>query len=137
MGELEGTLSKNRGETLPLSVERNEDLIARALKWWNTDIVPLTQSQSSAPIHVLVVGHGAFIRTLLGSLANQLHYSHTLGDIDPSKKRVSNTRITEIRIVDGRGFFHRHDDISHLTGPAIKGNADDLAEEVEFRASDI
>lgn len=100
-------------------METFEDLQARTLQWWTGTITPLVpigfeSDSSDRPLHVLAVGHGAFIRTLIMALIN---HQRGLLSVEPGTcvGQCFNTAITTIHLESpSQGTLVRYGDIAHL-----------------------
>jgi len=122
-------------------MESFDALKTRTLQWWTGTITPLIpvdpkSDTSDRPPHVLVVGHGAFIRTLMLTL---IDYEPGLLSVEPGTRvgQCFNTAVTTIHLESpSQGTLVRYGDITHIFKQApnvakdpdvrpLKENADD------------
>ena len=123
-------------------METFDALKNRTLQWWNDTITPLISiglksDSSDRPLHVLVVGHGAFIRTLILTLIDR---NPGLLSVEPGTRvgQCFNTAVTTIHLESpSQGNLVRYGDIAHMFKQApnaaqedsdvrpLKGNVDD------------
>src|SRR5882757_8971495 len=101
-------------------METFDTLQARTLQWWTGTITPLVpigleSNSSDRPLHVLVVGHGAFIRALIMTLIN--HKRGALLSVEPGTHvgQCFNTAVTTIHLESpSQGTLVRYGDIAHI-----------------------
>jgi bisphosphoglycerate-dependent phosphoglycerate mutase len=97
-------------------------LKARTLLWWTSTITPLIPIaiKSDSPdraLHVLVVGHGAFIRALILAL---MDHEQGLLSVEPGTRVAIcfNTAVTVIHLESpSKGTLIRYGDITHIIKP--------------------
>ena len=100
-------------------METFDALQTRALQWWNGTITPLVSiglksDSSDLPLHVLVVGHGAFIRALTLAL---IDHKRGLLSVEPGTRvgQCFNTAVTTIHLESSsQGNLVRYGDIAHI-----------------------
>lgn len=100
-------------------MEPFDALKARTLQWWTGTITPLVHiglksDSSDRPLHVLVVGHGAFIRTLILTL---IDHEGGLLSVEPGTRvgQCFNTAVTTIHLESpSQGTLIRYGDIAHI-----------------------
>jgi len=100
-------------------MEPFDALKARTLQWWVGTITPLIpigpeSDRSDRPLHVLVVGHGAFIRTLILAL---MDHGQGLLSVEPGTRvgQCFNTAVTTIHLESAsQGTLIRYGDITHI-----------------------
>ncbi|SRR5258706_357686 len=100
-------------------METFKSLQARTLQWWIGTITPLVpigleSDSSDRPLHVLVVGHGAFIRALIMTL---IDHKRGLLSVEPGTRvgQCFNTAVTTIHLESpSQGTLVRYGDIAHI-----------------------
>ena len=100
-------------------MEPLDALQARTLQWWISTILPLIpigpeSHRSDRPWHVLVVGHGLFIRTLVLALVD---HERGLLSVEPGTQvgRCFNTAVTTIHLESpNQGTLVQYGDITHI-----------------------
>ena len=100
-------------------MEMFDALQTRTLQWWDGTITPLVSiglesDSSDRPLHVLVVGHGAFIRALTLALIDQ---KRGLLSVEPGTRvgQCFNTAVTTIHLESpSQGSLVRYGDIAHI-----------------------
>jgi len=100
-------------------MESFDALKARTLQWWISTITPLItigpeSDGSDRPWHVLVVGHGAFIRTLVLAL---IDHDRGLLSVEPGTQvgKCFNTSVTTFHLESPiQGTLVRYGDIAHF-----------------------
>ena len=97
-------------------MEPFDALKARTLQWWTGTITPLIRvsepDSSDRPWHVLVIGHGAFIRTLVVALIKQGFLSVEQGT---RVGQCFNTAVTTFHLESPhQGTLVRYGDIAHI-----------------------
>jgi len=135
MGIYQGTRVK-KGWKADSSVETKQALLRRLMFWWETEILPLVASTSDAdvPDVVLVVSHGASLKTLIWDGLISARYSRPETTSNP---HLYNTSVSSVAMEPTEeaddsfyGEVFRYGDISHLlayTRP-VEQNADDVQE---------
>jgi broad specificity phosphatase PhoE len=139
MGALQGTRpGRMKSRSLPPTVETSSAFVDRALRWWDSTILPLSRADiiseelptsnndvEEEPICVLVVTHGAYISTLVrAGLIAERNFRGRLKCNAP----LYNTSITVVQVDEGgaTGEVLVFADVNHLLTPATARNADEL-----------
>ena len=125
-------------------MEPFDALKARTLQWWIGTVTPLIPTRlepepmglesdsSDRPLHALVVGHGAFIRTLILAL---IDHGQELLSVEPGTRvgQCFNTAVTTIHLESpSQGALVKYGDITHIFEQApnvVKGS--DVQENVD------
>ena len=98
-------------------MESQDALEARALQWWTdtiTPLIPIGPEPESSDRHVLVVGHGAFIRALVLAL---IDHERGLLSAEPGTEvgKCFNTGVTTFHLESpNQGTLVRYGDITHI-----------------------
>ena len=135
MGNFQGMVYK-KGWKPDSSIESRESLLQRLMLWWGTEIESLLSWTPGldTPAVVLVVSHGASLRTLIwDGLVRNGYTPPNLTDIP----RLYNTSVTSVELLPVEevvGTFYgtvlKYGDISHIldSGKLVEENADDIGE---------
>jgi hypothetical protein len=135
MGIFQGTRVK-KGWKPDSSVETKEDLLRRLMFWWHTEILSLVTSTSDVdvPAVVLVVSHGASLRTLIWDGLIPTGYARPEMTSIP---HLYNTSVSSVAMIPAEepansfyGEVFGYGDITHLVDytKALGQNADDVQE---------
>jgi len=135
MGIFQGTRVK-KGWKPDSSVETKEDLLRRLMFWWQTEILSLVTSTSDVdvPAVVLVVSHGASLRTLVWDGLIPTGYARPEMTSVP---HLYNTSVSSVAMFPAEqpdnsfyGEVFRYGEITHLVAytKALEQNADDVQE---------
>lgn len=108
-----------------VGMESGEAFTQRTAEWWNRVIAKHLPefSETSSPLNVLIVSHGAYITTLVRALCAARIVVPLPG------VRIGSVYNTSVTIIDmrrdRRGKLLEYADISHLAEPAVTHNADE------------
>ena len=128
------------GRVLPANMEPAAAFVGRADKWWKEHVVDYvsslgrgrpvpgggneddrSSSQSSDPVHILVVSHGGFIRVLVQSLLGSRKVLCGKGVELDGRMRCANASITVIEMESGgKGRLVLFADTTHLDGELVE-----------------
>jgi len=134
MGNFQGMVYK-KGWKPDSSIESRESLLGRLMLWWGTEIESLLSwnPDLDTPAVVLVVSHGASLRTLIwDGLAHNGYTPPDMTDIP----RLYNTSVTSVELLPDKvvGTFYgtvlRYGDISHIldSEKLVEENVDEIGE---------